>query len=327
MRELQDEAIVVTGCGGFIGSTLSAALLAAGRCVIGIDLPLGADDRLRRWRLASLAAFPSFSLLHADICAPELPGRLADAGMHISAVVHLAAFTGVRQSALEPQRCLNTNVLGTLNVLEACRQLGIPKLVFASSSSIYGECAALPWNEEECTEHQLSAYAASKKAGEDLCHVYNHMYGISATIFRFFTVYGPAGRPDMLPFRLVQRTIEGRPIYIYGDGRQRRDFTYVDDVVRGVQGGLVLPGFEIINLGAHHPIEVGQAVRMVEKLTGVRANVVHKEPNPADPPCTWADVSKAQRVLGWSARTDFEQGMANLVEWYMANRAWASELT
>jgi nucleoside-diphosphate-sugar epimerase len=191
---------------------------------------------------------------------------------------------------------------------------------------VYGASRAVPYNEEQTTNTPLSPYAASKKSGEMLCHVYHNLYGIDVTVFRYFTVYGPAGRPDMLPFRLVHWISEGLPVMINGDGSQRRDFTYVDDIVQGIVNSLRIPGYQIINLGSDHPVEVLEAVRLVEKLTGRRAILTHRDTDPSDPMCTWADINRAWQLLGWRPRTGFEEGMGRLVTWYNENRTWARNI-
>jgi len=184
----------------------------------------------------------------------------------------------------------------------------------------------MPYREEQTTDHPLSPYAASKKAAEVLCYTYHALYGLDVTVFRYFTVYGPAGRPDMSPFRFVQWISEGRPVTVYGDGLQRRDFTYVDDIARGTLAGLRPVGYEVINLGSDAPIVLLDFIRLVERLVGRPAQLVFKPAHAADVPATWADIGKAERLLGWRPEVRFEEGIARLVAWYQAEREWAAQI-
>ncbi len=305
LDETSARVLLVTGCAGFIGSRLCERLLAHGHRVVGVDsLREGPDWELKRWRLGRLVRLPQFCLVQADVRDLEALQQAVGPLGPVDAVLHLAALTGVRQSTCEPCLCAEVNVMGTLNVLELCRRLAIPKLVFSSSSSVYGCNTALPYSEDQMTDSPLSPYAASKKAGEMLCHVYHRLYALDTTVLRYFTVYGPAGRPDMLPFRLVQWISEGRRVTINGDGSQQRDFTYVDDIVAGIAASVDLAGYQIINLGSDRPIEILEAVRVVEALTGKRATLVHRDGNPSDPNCTWAAIGRASSCsAGSRART------------------------
>jgi nucleoside-diphosphate-sugar epimerase len=216
--------------------------------------------------------------------------------------------------------------MGTLHLLELCRHAGVEKFILASSSSLYGNGTAPPFVETANTDQVLSPYAASKKAAETLCYTYHFLYGLDVTVFRYFTVYGPAGRPDMLPFRLVQWISEGQPVVVYGDGSQTRDFTYVADIARGTCLGLQRLGFEIINLGSDQPVALLEAVELIAKLTGRAARLEHRPPHPADVLATRANTDKAERLLGWQCRTAFPDGMAELVAWYRQERVWASQV-
>jgi UDP-glucuronate 4-epimerase len=235
-------------------------------------------------------------------------------------VINLAARAGVRPSIETPEVYLETNVAGTLHLLEACRRAGVPKFVLASSSSLYGESPDLPYRESANTDRPISPYAASKKAAELLAYTYHHLHGIDVTVFRYFTVYGPAGRPDMSPFRFVQWISEGRPLTLYGDGSQSRDFTYVDDIARGTVAGLKRLGYEAINLGSDKPIRILEAIHLIEAKTGRKADVVFRPRHPADVTATWADVTRAAALLGWKARVGIEEGLDALVAWYRENR-------
>jgi nucleoside-diphosphate-sugar epimerase len=198
--------------------------------------------------------------------------------------------------------------------------------VQASTSSLYGANTPRPFREDANTDRPLSPYAASKKAAEVLCHTYHYLYGMDVTVLRYFTVYGPAGRPDMSLFRFVQWISEGRPVMVYGDGKQSRDFTYVDDIAWGTLAALKPLGYEVINLGSDRPVVVMDAIRLVEELVGKKATLVYKPRHPADVPATWADIGKAELLLGWRPQSSFEQGIAQLVVWYRANRDWAKDV-
>jgi nucleoside-diphosphate-sugar epimerase len=242
------------------------------------------------------------------------------------AVIHLAARAGVRQAAEIPHTYLETNSNGTLNVLEWCRHTGVRKMILASTSSIYGANPPLPTPETADSSHPLQIYAASKKGAEAMAHVYHHLFGLDTTIFRFFTVYGPAGRPDMVIFRFCQWVAEGRKVRITGDGTQMRGFTYVDDIVNGLLSGLKPMGYEIINLGGHETITINELLKMIETRVGKKASVEYIEKNRADVDANWADVTKAKQLLGWEPQVSLETGITNLVNWYMEQRAWTSQV-
>jgi len=242
------------------------------------------------------------------------------------AVINLAARAGVRPSVENPWVYFETNTTGTLNLLELCREFGVGKFVLASSSSLYGNDPALPWREDADTNRPISPYTASKKAAETLCHTYHYLHGIDVTIFRYFTVYGSAGRPDMMPFRMVQWISEGRPVTVYGDGSQSRDFTYVNDIARGTIAGLKPLGYEVINLGSDRPAALMDAIRLVEELVGRQAQLDFRPLHPADVPATWADIGQAERLLGWRPQVGFREGVAELAGWYRENRTWAKEI-
>lgn len=321
---------LVTGAAGFIGSNVAELLLSQEHEVIGVDnLSDAYDIRLKEWRLSRLAERPGFTFTRADIRDPAaLEAVFLTVGSEppFAAVINLAARAGVRQSIETPAIYFDTNVNGSLNLLEQCRQTGVRKFVLASSSSLYGESKELPYREDANTDRPISPYAASKKAAEVLCHAYHHLHGLDVTVFRYFTVYGPAGRPDMSPFRFVQWIFEGRPLTLYGDGSQTRDFTYVDDIARGTIAGLKRVGFDTFNLGSDKPVALLDAIHLIERLVGRKAEMVLKPRHPADVLATWADVTRASTSLGWKAQTTTEEGFEHLVEWYRANRAWASDI-
>jgi nucleoside-diphosphate-sugar epimerase len=358
----------VTGCAGFIGWRVTEFLLADGHTVVGVDnLNDAYDVRLKHWRLDQIKGRPNFTFRHLDICNREVLRGLFDQQSEIrnpkfDAVINLAARAGVRQSVENPWVYYETNVTGTLNLLELCREFGVRKFVLASTSSLYGAKNTQPFREDANTDGPLSPYAASKKAAEALCYTYHYLYGMDVVVLRYFTVYGPAGRPDMSLFRFVQWISEGRPVIVYGDGQQARDFTYVDDIARGtiaavhylqtaddrrttagtttdrrqptavirgigdqrsVVGG---PVFEIINLGSDRPVVLMDAIRLVEELVGKKANIEYRPRHPADVLATWADIGKAERLLGWRPETRFREGIVRLVVWYLESRGWAREI-
>lgn len=316
---------LVTGAIGFIGSRVVEQLVATGHRVVGIDnLNDAYDVRLKQWRLDRLQGQPGFTFHRLDISDRQgLDGVFSEA---YDAVINLAARAGVRQSVENPWVYIDTNVTGTLNLLEQCRERGINKFVLASTSSLYGANNPRPFREDANTDGPLSPYAASKKAAEALCYTYHYLYDIDVTVLRYFTVYGPAGRPDMSLFRFVQWINEGRPVTVYGDGKQERDFTYVDDIARGTIAGLRTLGYEVINLGSDQPVVLMDAILLVEELLGRAAQLEYEPRHPADVLATWADISKAERLLGWRPETRFDDGVRALAEWYQANRDWAQHV-
>ncbi len=317
---------LVTGAAGFIGSRVSELLLDDGHEVLGVDeLNDAYDVRLKEWRLAKLRARSGFRFERLDIAEP---GALEQAtrGMEFDALVNLAARAGVRASVERPELYVATNVAGSLETLELCRQRGIPKYLLASTSSLYGAHNPRPFREDADTSRPLSPYAATKGGAEALAHSYHALHGLDVSVVRYFTVYGPAVRPDMSVFRFVQRIREGLPIVLYGDGRQSRDFTFVDDIARGTVAALRPLGFEVLNLGGDEPHEVNELIRLVEEGVGRKAEIRREPPHPADVPATWADIAKAEELLGWRPRVDFAEGIARAVAWYEAERDWAREV-
>ncbi len=317
---------LVTGAAGFIGYRVAELLLQQGEKVIGLDnLNDAYDVRLKHWRLERLQGYSGFSFYKIDIsdrCAlQEAP--FSRPSPKIEAVINLAARAGVRQSVQNPWVYIETNVTGTLNLLELCRHQGISKFVLASTSSIYGANPPLPTPEEASSDRPLQAYAASKKGAEALTHAYHFLYGLDITILRYFTVYGPAGRPDMSMFRFIQWIQEGRPLRLYGDGEQLRGFTYLDDIAEGTLLGLRPLGYEIINLGGHEVVTINRLIRLIEELLGKKALIQQLPANPADMLANWADVSKARALLNWQPQIGLREGVARCVEWYLSEREWA----
>ncbi|NPA92843.1 MAG: NAD-dependent epimerase/dehydratase family protein, partial [Chloroflexi bacterium] len=273
---------LVTGVAGFIASRVAEMLLDAGHTVIGIDnLNNAYDPRLKTYRLGRLQGREGFTFQHMDITDKDAVLALGE-NTAFDAVINLAARAGVRASVENPWVYIDTNTTGALNLLEMCRRHNVPKFVQASTSSLYGEGNPVPYREDAQTDRVLSPYAASKKAAEALCYTYHRLYGLDVTVFRYFTVYGPAGRPDMAPFRFVQWISEGRPLRLFGDGSQSRDFTYVDDIARGTILGLKPLGYEVINLGNDRPYTVRELIALIEEAVGKQANIVHEPRHPAD---------------------------------------------
>jgi len=316
---------LVTGAAGFIGARTSEFLIQDGHTVVGVDnLNAAYDLRMKEYRLKKLQAMGGFDFRKLDISDKVVVDHLK--GDRLDGVINLAAWAGVRNSVKDPWVYVETNMTGTLNMLELCRQTGTKKFIVASTSSIYGEEPPYPTPETASSSRPLQPYAASKKGAEAMAHAYHHLYDIDVTVLRFFTVYGPAGRPDLSIFRFVQWVSEGRPVRVNGDGEQSRGFTYIDDIARGVILALKPVGFEIINLGGHEVITINNLVRLVEDVVGKQAEVVYGPPNLADMRSNWADVSKAGQLLGWEPQYDMRSGIEKLVEWYNAERKWAKDV-
>ena len=315
---------LVTGCAGFIGSNVAQLLLDQGHKVTGIDdLSDGYDPTIKRWRLQQFDDVEMFSFHRVDVRELNALAPLFEEGF--DAVVNLAARAGVRQSVENPWIYAETNYLGTLNLLELCKDHGVGKFVLASTSSVYGNDTPPPYSEDAPTNMPISPYAVSKKAAETLVYAYSHLFGIDMSVLRFFTVYGPAGRPDMSIFRFVRCVSEGLPISLFGDGGER-DYTHVDDVARGVVASLKPLGYEIINLGGDRPVKITFVISLVEKALGRTAAVNRLPRHDTDVDSTWADITKAGRLLDWRPRTTLEQGIDGTVEWYLENRLWAKDI-
>lgn len=316
---------LVTGCAGFIASSVSRLLLEQGNTVLGVDsLNDTYDPRLKQWRLAQLQDFPGFSFHHLDITdRPAINGLLKNKS--VDAVLNLAARAGVRDSLEDPWTYFETNTTGNLNLLEACRSFGISKFVLSSTSSVYGD-GERPCKEDGPADRPVSPYAASKRAAEMTCYTYHQQHGLDVTVLRYFTVYGPAGRPDMSVFRFIKQISEGNPIVVYGNGSQQRDFTFVGDIARGTIAALKPLGFETVNLGSDRPVVLTEAISTIEKCLGKSAVIEHTPRHPADVDATWANIDKARVLLGWEPEISFEEGVSQAVAWYQQNRDWAKDL-
>lgn len=314
---------LVTGAAGFIASRVSEMLIEQGHTVTGVDnLNDAYDVRVKEYRLRRLQALPDFAFRRMDItdrqAVETLPG--------FDAVVNLAARAGVRASVENPWIFYETNLTGTLNLLELCRQRKITKFLLASTSSIYGANAPYPTPETADSDHPLQPYAASKKAAEVLSHSYHNLYGIDVSVVRYFTVYGPAGRPDMSMLRFTKWIREGQPLQLFGNGEQSRGFTYVDDIARGTIAAIRPLGCETINLGGHEAISINALISMLEEFIGKKAIIEQSPPNLADMQMNLADVTKAKRLLNWQPKVGLLEGVKHLVDWYEAERSWAKEV-
>jgi len=329
------QKILVTGSAGFIGFYVAKRLLEKGDRVVGLDnLNNYYDVNLKRARLAQLTAVPAFGFVKMDLADGEGVRQLFQAE-NFDLVVHLAAQAGVRYSLTNPQAYVDANLVGFANVLEGCRSSKVRHLVFASSSSVYGANTRMPFSVHDNVDHPVSLYAATKKANELMAHVYAHLYGLPCTGLRFFTVYGPWGRPDMALFLFTRAILEGRPIPVYNHGKMRRDFTYIDDVVEGVirvaeripepnpewcsdrpDPGTSSAPYRIYNIGNHDPVELIKFIEILENKIGRKAQLELLPIQPGDVPATYADVDDLTRDTGFQPQTLIEEGIGRFVDWY-----------
>jgi len=317
---------LITGAAGFIGSKTAEQLLKAGHKVVGIDnLNDYYDTRLKTYRLKILQAFPNFIFKKVDI--ENITALKSIFKVHqFNAILNLAARAGVRYSMSHPHVYFTTNVLGTLNLLELAKTHKVNKFVLASTSSLYAG-QKMPFKETLAVNTPISPYAASKKGAEALCYSYHHLYGIDVSIVRYFTVYGPAGRPDMSVFIFTKQIDEGKPMEVFGDGSQSRDFTYVDDIAAGTIKAIKNVGFKVINLGGNDPYKLSYMINLIEKNLGKKAQIINKPFHIADIKATWADISEAKKTLNWTPKVGLEEGIRRSVEWYVDNRGWLKKVT
>ena len=320
---------LISGAAGAIGYRVAETLLQNGAEVLGLDnLNDAYDVRMKEYRLRILQGHQNFKFIKVDITDTEaiLGANSSIRNQSYEAIINMAARAGVRSSVDHPRMFIETNVLGTNNLLELCRQTNTRKFLFASTSSIYGANPPYPTPETADSSQPLQPYAASKKGAEVLCHSYHYLYDLDISILRYFTVYGPAGRPDLAHFRFTQWIIEGRPVRVNGNGEQSRGFTYVDDIVNGTIQALNPTGYEIINLGGHEVIRINDLIHLIEELTGKKAIVEYGPIHRADMLTNWADVTKAGKLLGWKPQVDMTEGVRRLVDWYKVEREWASQI-
>ncbi len=311
--------ILVTGAAGFVGSHVSAILLARGDEVVGVDNFDPYYPASRKWEnLAEVRGGPGgsrFTFVQADIRDRDHMARLLATGF--DGVAHLAGVGGVRASVERPHEYFDVNATGTLTMLEAARRVSLRNFVFVSTSSVYGN-ATPPFVETDPADRPLAPYAASKRAAEMMCHAYHHVHGLSCTAVRLFTAYGPRNRPDMMAFKVLDSIFTGREIPLFGGGEMLRDWTYVEDVARGIVAAVDRPlGYEIINLGRGHPVRLREFIDAVEELAGRRANLVPAPRVESDAVATGADITKARRLLGFEPRVSVRQGVEKLYRWYV----------
>jgi len=311
--------VLITGAAGFIGSHLSERLLSEGRTVVGVDnFDEFYDPQIKRSNIAGCLENENFELVEGDIRDRDAMDEIV--GKDIDIIVHLAARAGVRPSIAQPLLYTDVNVNGTTVLLETAKKHKVDNFIFASSSSVYGNNEKVPFSEEDNVDFPISPYAATKKAGELICHTYHHLYGISVTCLRFFTVYGPRQRPDLAIHKFAGLIEQGKTISIYGDGTMSRDFTYIDDIIDGAVAAMEkCAGFNIYNLGESRPITVNDLVAEIEKALGKKAVKEHVTPQPGDVERTYADVTKAVSELGYNPKTKIEDGLAKFVTWLRQN--------
>jgi UDP-glucuronate 4-epimerase len=315
--------VLLTGGAGFIGSHVAEALLRGGARLAVVDnLDTFYSPSWKKANLESIRKIGAFEFFERDICSADAM-REVFASARPDSVIHLAARAGVRPSIEQPRLYEQVNVAGTVNLLDLCREFRVERLIFGSSSSVYGATSRAPFSEEQAGLRPISPYAATKLACELLCYTYAHLYQLPVMALRFFTVYGPRQRPDLAIHKFVARIEAAKPLPIFGDGESGRDYTYIDDIVAGVLASLDYnfsstdgPPFEICNLGNSHPVKLSELVCMLERATGKKAIVQREAPQQGDVPLTWADISKAEKLLGYHPQTSLEEGLKKFVAWY-----------
>jgi UDP-glucuronate 4-epimerase len=316
--------ILITGGAGFIGSHLVDLLMAEGglRITVVDDFNDFYDPAIKRENLRTRPENPDFRLVEADIRNYEALAQAFGDGA-FDCIVHLAARAGVRPSLKEPRLYVETNINGTLNLLELARTHGVKKFVFGSSSSVYGMNSKVPFSEEDPIFNPISPYAATKAAGELLCHSYAHLYDMRIVCLRFFTVYGARQRPDLAIHKFAKLIAAGQPIPVFGDGTTRRDYTYIDDVIAGVRAAIDYDqsNYEVINLGESRTVELRELISLLEKSLDQYATIDRQPLQPGDVPRTFADITKARRLLGYRPQTQIEEGIGKFVEWFRHNQS------
>jgi UDP-glucuronate 4-epimerase len=317
-----NKSILITGGAGFIGSHLVDKLLAEGGWQVSVldNFNSFYSPEIKRANIAAHLENPQFSLYENDFCDAEILRKIF-AENNFDAIVHLGAWAGVRPSLLNPKLYAQVNINGTLNLLDAAREFGVKQFVFGSSSSVYGINSKIPFAEDANVSRPISPYAATKAAGELLCHTFSHLYDIRTICLRFFTVYGARQRPDLAIHKFAKLISEDKPIPVFGDGTTRRDYTYVDDIIQGVRAAIDYDQskHEIINLGESQTIELRELIELLEKSLGKKALIERQEMQPGDVPLTFADISKARELLNYNPTTKIEQGIPKFVEWFKVN--------
>ena len=313
------KSILVTGGAGFIGSHLVDHLLATNDCQVTVvdDFNDFYDPRIKRQNIRAHLANPRYRLAEADIRdRPALESVFAE--QDFDCIVHLAARAGVRPSLSQPGLYAETNINGTLNLLELARLRSIKQFVFGSSSSVYGINAKVPFSEDDPVRQPISPYAATKTAGELLCHTYSHLYGLRCICLRFFTVYGPRQRPDLAIHKFASLISSDQPIPVFGDGTTRRDYTYIDDIIAGVLAAVDFKAsdYEVINLGESRTVELRELISLLERGLDANAVIERLPPQPGDVPQTFADITKARRILGYDPQIQIEEGIRRFIEWF-----------
>ncbi len=311
------DTVLVTGVAGFIGSHLAERLVSLGCRVIGVDSFCDFyDPEVKRRNLYPLDRSDDFHLIEADVRDVERMEEVF-ATHRPSTVVHLAAMAGVRPSIESPGLYVSVNVDGTVNLLQAAARHGVQKFLFASSSSVYGNNRKVPFSEEDPVDHPISPYAATKKAGELLCHTFSHLYGLPVVCLRFFTVYGPRQRPDLAIAKFMRLMSEGKEIPVFGDGQMSRDYTYINDIIDGTVSAMQsVESYRIYNLGGSKPVTLTTLIRTIENTTGLPARIRRLPPQPGDVERTCADLTRARRELGFDPRVSLEEGIARQWEWF-----------
>ncbi|MDY6821262.1 MAG: GDP-mannose 4,6-dehydratase [Deferribacterota bacterium] len=318
--------ILVTGSAGFIGFWLSKALLEKGFLVYGLDnLNEYYDVKLKFNRLNNLKNYANFFFQKIDLSDLASLDNLFREN-NFNTIINIAARAGVRYSLLNPYIYYETNVLGTLNLLNLSKKYNTEQFIQASTSSVYSYVKP-PFSENDKTDKPISPYAATKKSAELLCFTYHHLHKLNITILRFFTVYGPSGRPDMSIFNFIEHIKNNREITIFGDGTQKRDFTYIEDIIDGILNSLNLTGFNIINLGNNKPKELNYIITLIENSLNKKAKIKYKPFNNADMFETWADIELAKKILNWNPKTSIEKGIEKTATWHMENDDFLRKLT
>jgi len=309
--------ILVTGGAGFIGSALIQALVAQGDSVVSVDnFNNYYDPKLKRDRIEKFLSGVNFKMNEIDICDFAALDKIFSS-KKFDAICHLAAQAGVRYSLENPFAYEKANILGTLNLLELAKKHQVRNFIFASSSSVYGGNTKVPFSETDRVDNPVSLYAVTKKADELMAHTYHHLYGMNCTGLRFFTVYGPWGRPDMALFIFTKAIFEGRPIDVFNNGKMERDFTYIDDIIDGIIRAIDRnSGYEIYNLGNNKPIALEYFIQVIEKNIGAKTQKNLLPMQEGDVPKTWADIEKAKTKLGWEPKTGIEEGIEKFLQWY-----------